>query len=47
LLTLAPSHLPNHRQVRYLGDDLCVSCAELAGHDQKLLRNLFTNPDAA
>ena len=42
LLSLAPLHLPNHRRVRYVGDDLCVSLSQLAGRDQTLLGQLYT-----
>lgn len=29
LLTLAPTHLPNRRKVRYQGDSLCITLEEL------------------
>ena len=41
LLNLAPLRLPNHRQVRYVADDLCVRLEQLAGRDQTLLRDLY------
>ena len=41
LLSLAPLHLPNHRRVRYDGDDLCVSLGQLAARDQTLLGKLY------
>ena len=41
LLTLAPLELPNLRHGRYEGDDLCVSKAELAAVDQRLLSHLY------
>ena len=41
LLALAPLHLPNLRQVRYVGDDACIALEKLAGHDQALLTGLY------
>ncbi len=41
LFSLAPLHLPNHRRVRYLGDDLCVSLGQLAARDQTLVGKLY------
>ena len=41
LLTLAPLQLPNHRHSRYGGDELCLSLADLAEADQRLLRHLY------
>ncbi len=41
LLSLAPLRLRNYRQMRYGGDDLCVSLDELAARDQTLLRGLY------
>ena len=41
LLGLAPLHLPNRRHTRYLGDDLCISMAELAKLDQALVERLY------
>ena len=43
LLALAPTHLPNRRQVRYLGDDDCVELHQLAERDQALIRGLYHN----
>ena len=33
LLALAPSHLPNYRHLRYVGDNLCITLEELAARD--------------
>ena len=41
LLALAPLRLPNHRRLRYVGDDLCVGLEQLAARDQKLLHALY------
>ena len=41
LLALAPRHLPNHRQMRYMGDDLCIDLEQLAARDQFLLHQLY------
>ncbi len=41
LLALAPTHLPNYRHVRYVGDDLCVTLQELAARDQVLVHGLY------
>ena len=41
LLALAPLHLPNRRQQRYLGDDSCVALEALALRDQVLLANFY------
>ena len=41
LLALAPLHLPNRRQARSFGDELCVPLARLAARDQTLLRGLY------
>ncbi len=41
LLALAPRHLPNHRQERYQGDDVCVSLDQMAERDQALVRDLY------
>ena len=41
LLALAPTHLPNYRHLRYMGDDLCVTLEQLAASDQVLLRDLY------
>lgn len=41
LLALAPIHLPNHRHLRYVGDDSCVALEGLAESDQVLLRSLY------
>ena len=40
-LALAPLHLPNHRRVRYSGDDLCIGLDQLAPRDETLLRGLY------
>ena len=41
LLALAPTHLPNHRRVRYAGDDQCVDFHRFAGRDQALVLGLY------
>ncbi len=41
LLALAPAHLPNHRKVRYDGDNLCVALDQLAERDRALLRRFY------
>ena len=41
LLALAPLRLRNYRQVRYIGDDLCIRLVDLAGRDQELLRGIY------
>ena len=41
LLGLAPLVLPNHRSLRYLGDDLYVRLDQLALRDQELLQGLY------
>ena len=41
LLSLAPTHLINHRRVRYQGDDLCISQQRLAARDRTLLTQLY------
>ncbi len=41
LLALAPLRLPNHRRVRYDGDDQYVGLDQLAAHDEMLLRSLY------
>ncbi len=41
LLALAPLRLPNHREERYVGADLCVNLEQLAAIDQTLLRSLY------
>ena len=41
LLALAPTHLPNRRQVRYLGDDDCVEMRRLTQRDQDLIGSLY------
>ena len=41
LLALAPLRLPNHRRVRYAGDDLCIALDQLAARDAALLRRLY------
>ncbi len=41
LLALAPTKLPNRRQVRYQGDDVCISMHTLAVRDQALLGNFY------
>jgi hypothetical protein len=41
LLALAPLHLPNHRQIRYFGDDQCISIESLDERDRFLARRLY------
>ena len=41
LLALAPGRLPNHRHLRYVGDDFSVALARLAARDQVLVRALY------
>ena len=41
LLALAPTHLPNHRRVRYTGDDHCVDLHQLAERDQVLVVGFY------
>ncbi len=38
---MAPTHLRNHRHLRYVGDDSCVALEGLAQRDQMLLRDLY------
>ena len=45
-MALAPPHLSNRCQVRYLGDELCLRLDELAPRDQELLRDLYTKLSA-
>ncbi len=41
LLALAPERLPNHRHLRYAGDDSSVALEQLAARDQVLVRGLY------
>ena len=41
LLDLAPLHLPQRRNIRYRGDDLCVPLGQFAPRDQASLQDLY------
>ncbi len=46
LLALAPLYLPNYRQDRYQGDDVCIPLTRLTPGDQASLRDLYDQLNA-